>query len=321
MLIGVIKETAPDENRVAITPEIVEKLTSDGLQIIVEKNAGLAAGFFDQKYCLSGAEICDSPQQICHDCNVLFKIWAPSNQECSWLKKSPLVIADFRRTDNFFCRTFRAFALNQIPRISRAQSMDILSSQDNIAGYKAALLAINKSNRCAPMMITSAGTLPPLKVLILGLGVCGLQAAATAKRLGTKVYVSDIRPETKEQALSVGAVFIDSPTDFFDYDIIITCAGSFPRAPIIITPAKFAAISEQTVLVDVSGNIDFSISSPNIYRGYNLPSQTANSASRLFANNIYNFFRLIYDFPSQNFNLDFQDEIIKATYIGEKQND
>lgn len=321
MLIGVIKETIEHENRVAITPDIAKKLTADGLQIIIEKNAGFSAGYSDEQYILSGAKICDSQQQICATCNVLFKIWAPSNQECSWLENSPLIIADFRRADNFLCRTFRAFALNKIPRISRAQSMDILSSQDNLSGYKAALLAINLSNRCAPLLITSAGTLAPLKILIFGLGVCGLQAAATAKRLGAKVYATDIRAETKEQSLSVGAVFLDSITDFTGYDIIITCAGTFPHAPVIITPAIFDTISESTILIDVSGNIDSSIFSPNLFREHNLPSKIANSASTLFANNIYNFFRFIYDFSAQNFNLDFQDEIISATYIGEKADD
>ena len=318
MLIGIIKETTPDENRVAITPEVVKKLTSNGIHITIEKNAGIKAGFSDDEYLLKGANLCDSPQQICHDCNVLFKIWAPSSQECSWLANSPLVIADFRRADNFSCHTFRAFALNKIPRTSRAQNMDILSSQNNLAGYKAALLAINSCSRCSPMMITSAGTLPPLKILIFGLGVAGLQAAATAKRLGAKVYVSDIRPETKEQALSVGAFFLDSISDYSDYDIIITCAGAFPDAPTIINSSIFASVPHQTFLLDISGNIDISISSPNIRREYNLPSQIANSASQLFANNIYNFFCFIYDFPSQNFNFNFQDEIINATYLGER---
>jgi NAD(P) transhydrogenase subunit alpha len=318
MLIGIIKETTPDENRVAITPQIVKNLTSVGIQIIIEKNAGINAGFSDDEFLLNGADICDSPQQSCHDCNILFKIWAPSAQECSWLANSPLVIADFRRADNFSCHTFRAFALNKIPRISRAQSMDILSSQNNLAGYKAALSAINSCNRCASMMITSAGTLPPLKILILGLGVAGLQAAATAKHLGAKVYASDIRHETKEHALSVGAFFLDSISNFSDYDIIITCAGTFPNAPILINPTIFNSIPKQTFLLDVSGNIDSSISAPNIHRKYNLPSQIANSASQLFAHNIYNFFCLIYNFPSQNLNLDFNDEIINATYLGER---
>ncbi len=318
MLIGTIKETTKDENRVATTPDTVKKLTSDGIQFIIEKNAGLAAGFTDEQYVLNGAEICDSPQQICANCNILFKIWAPSHQECTWLSNSPLVIADFRRADKFLCQTFRAFALNKIPRISRSQSMDILSSQDNLSGYKATIIASNICNRIAPLMITSAGTLPPLKFLILGLGVCGLQAAATAKRLGAKVYATDIRHETKEQALSVGAVFLDSIADFSDYDIIITCAGSFPDAPILITPAIHNTIPSSSIIVDVSGNVDPSILSSNILREYNLPSKIANSASLLFSNNLYNFFRLIYDFSAQNFNLDFQDEIINATFMGEK---
>lgn len=321
MLIGVIKETTNNENRVALTPDTVQKLTTDGIRIIIEKNSGFAAGFSDDDYRLCGALISDSPQQICTTCNVLFKIWAPSDKECSWLANSPLVIADFRRTDKFLCQTFRAFALNKIPRVSRAQNMDILSSQDNLAGYKAAIIAADYCNRVAPLMITSAGTLPPLKFLILGLGVCGLQAAATAKRLGAKTYATDIRPETKEQALSVGAFFIDSVTDFAEYDVIITCAGNLFNSPILITPDIFKSIPQSTLLLDVCGNIAPAISSPNILRKYNIPSLIANSASTLFSNNLYNFFRLIYDFSAQNFNLDFQDEIINATYIGEKAND
>ena len=317
MLIGVIKETLEDENRIAVTPHIVKKLTSDGIQVAIEKSAGKNAGFSDYEYKINGAEIVDSPEKICQDCNI-FKIWAPNHKECTWLTNSPIVIADFSRIEDTSCQHFRSFALNKIPRISRAQSMDVLSSQNNLAGYKASLMAINFSNRCAPMMITSAGSLPPLKVLIWGLGVAGLQAAATAKRLGARVYASDIRPETKEQANSVGADFLDSISDFSFFDIIITCAGNYPNAPILITPQNFSSISEQTFFFDISGNINPLISANNIYRNYNLASTVAGSASTLFANNIYNFFRLIYDFPTQNLNFDLTDEIIKNTYLGEQ---
>lgn len=321
MLIGVIKEKTTDEKRVAITPTVVKRLNSDGIHTVIEHNAGKKAGFSDEDYIEQGASIGDSPQEICNSCNMLFKIKAPLGEEWNWLTHQPIILADFSSSDTqpIPCR---AFALEKIPRISKAQSIDILSSQNNLSGYKAVIVASNLSQHIMPMMITAAGTLPPLHVFIWGLGVAGLQAAATAKRLGAKVYVSDIRPETEEQATSVGAFFI--PSDeilprLSGFDIIITAAGSPDNAPILIDKSLYQNISKKTLLLDISGNVEKTIpTTDNLYRKYNLPSEVAHDASTLFANNIYNFFRLIYDFQAQDLNLDFNDEIISKTYIGER---
>ncbi len=320
MLIGVIKEKTKGEQRIAVTPEIAGRLIENGIHVAVESGAGNAAGFADGDFLDKGAEISTSAQ-ICRTCNMLFKIWAPFPDEWRNLTHMPVVLADFSRSSlpNF---PFRAFALEKIPRISRAQNMDILSSQDNLAGYKAALKAVDLLNRSAPMMITAAGTLPPLNVLIWGLGVAGLQAAATAKRLGARVFASDIRPETREQAASVGAVFISGDeilNRISDFGLIITAAGSVGRAPVLLNQKSFLLIPPQNLIFDISGNVENNFSAPNLVRSYNTASEIPNSASRLFANNLYNFFHLIYDFGNQNLNLNFKDEIIRETYMGEKR--
>lgn len=323
MLIGVIKERINNENRVAATPETVGRLIADGIDVYVEKNAGYKAGYNDDAYANNGAIIKNSAAEICHNSNMLFKIWAPQKKEWSWLTHTPIILADFSRCPKRPDMPIRAFDLNKIPRISRAQNMDILSSQDNLAGYKAAIIAVNMINRSVPMMITSAGTLAPLKILIWGLGIAGLQAAATAKRLGAKVFAADIRPESKKQAASVGASFIpsgDIPKQINNFDIIITAAGSYKHSPLLINEHLFSLISSSVPVIDISGNVHRRISAANLLRGYNLPSLLANSSSQLFANNLYNFFRLIYDFQSQNLNLNFNDEIINQTYIGERHN-
>lgn len=322
MIIGIAKEVLFNEKRVAITPDIVKKLTDKSINVLVEKNAGESAGFSDKDFIKSGAEIVNYAGKIYNDSSVLFKIWAPSKEELVRNKYIPCVIGDFSRFTEQKT-TFRAFALEKMPRISRAQNMDILSSQNNLNGYKAAIVAINNINRSAPMMITAAGTLIPLKILIWGLGVAGLQAAATLKRIGAKVYASDIREETKEQALSVGAVFIGSENilaELSGFDIIITSAGNYGNAPNLIDKKVYSHISSSTVIIDISGNVDDKISSSKIIRNYNFCSDLSHSASTLFANNLYNFFCYVYDFSKQEMNLNFNDDIINQTYIGERRN-
>ena len=323
MIIGIVKEIFPNEKRVAITPDITKKLTDKSINILIEKNAGKAAGFTDNDFIKNGAEIIDSAEKIYSNSSLMFKIWAPQKDELKRHKYIPWTIADFSRFTEQQKMNFRAFALDKIPRISRAQNMDILSSQNNLSGYKAAITAINNINRTSPMMITAAGTLLPLKILIWGLGVAGLQAAATLKRLGARVYASDIREETKEQATSVGATFISSENilaELSDFDIIITAAGSYGSSPNLIDKKVYSHVSYSTIIIDISGNIDNKISSPNIIRNYNFCSELSNSASILFANNLYNFFCYVYDFSKQEINLDLGDEIINQTYMGERKN-
>ena len=323
MIIGIIKEQTEGENRVAITPDIAQKLFQEGFKIYIEKNAGINAGFSNDSYLQKSAEIKQSATEVLNNCNILFKIWAPLEQEKNLIPDNTLIIANFSRclTKSF---NFSYFALEKMPRISRAQNMDILSSQDNLAGYKAALLACDRINRCTPMMITSAGTLPPINVFVFGLGVAGLQAAATAKRLGAKVFAFDIRPETQSQALSVGAQFVpenELSTQLAKSDIIICAAGRYPQAKILINTDNFSIIPDSSIVIDISGNVSPKIQTPTIIRAHNLPSQISNSASRFFAQNLYNFLHYICDSNTNKITLNLNDEIISATYTGEKNNE
>ncbi len=316
MIIGFIKEQIEEENRVALTPQIAELLINQGFEIIMEQNAGKNAGFEDDSYLKKSVKIKPTANEVLSTGNIILKIWAPSKDEQLQLKNNQLIVADFSRCPNLNFH-FNIIALEKIPRLSRAQNMDILSSQDNLSGYKAALLAGNITNHCIPMMITSAGTIPPLKVFIWGLGVAGLQAAATLKRLGAKVFASDIREETSSQAQSVGAEFIhpDSLTNYFPkFDIIICAAGRFPKSPTLINKKTYKNISSKTVILDISGNVDKEINSKNLFREYNIVSTIAHSASLLFAQNLYNLIQLIYNPYTQRLSINLQDELIKAIY-------
>ena len=318
MIIGITKEQIAAENRVAITPQIAEQLIKSGFSIIMEQNAGKNAGFDNDSYSAKSVAIKATAGEIFSSSDIILKIWAPTVDEQKYLKNFQLIIADFSRCQNSDFH-FNTIALNKIPRLSRAQNIDILSSQDNLSGYKAALLACNQINRCVPMMITAAGTIPPLKVFIWGLGVAGLQAAATVKRLGAKVFATDIREETSLQAQSVGAEFIPSDSlksNLPKFDIIICCAGRYPTAPILIDKNTYQKISTSAVVLDISGNIAQEIKSPNLLREYNLASTIANSASQLFAQNLYNLLQLIYNPDTQNLSINLQDELIQSIYKG-----
>lgn len=219
MIIAVLKEIKARENRVAASPEVVAKLSSWGFHFHIEKNAGLKAGFSDEEYKKAGAEITTSPKATYENADYVFKIWAPLPEEDKYLTKEMTIIANFQalsnkeRLEKFAKLGVQCFALDLMPRISRAQSMDILSSQSNLAGYKAVIEAVAALDKAIPLMMTAAGTVPPAKVLILGAGVAGLQAIATAKRLGAQVYASDVRPQVKEQVESLGGRFLEIKTD------------------------------------------------------------------------------------------------------------
>lgn len=322
MIIGIIKEQTKNENRVAITPDIAKALSQEGHSVLIETNSGTKAGFSDDSYQQNSAILKNSAREICSSCNILLKIWAPLEQEKNLIPDTSIVIGDFSRcSEKTF--NFSYFALEKMPRISKTQSMDILSSQDNLAGYKAALLACNNLNRCVPMMITSAGTLPPINVFIIGLGVAGLQAAATAKRLGARVFATDLREETAIQAASVGAQFVlqnDIKNQLSKSDIIICTAGRHPKAPILITPDDFTLIPDYCTIIDISNNISPQICSANIIKAHNLPSQIANSASRFFARNLYNFLHYICSSDTKKLSINLNDEIIRATYNQGKNN-
>jgi NAD(P) transhydrogenase subunit alpha len=213
MRISVPAETRPGETRVAATPETVKKLAAKH-QVLVQAGAGLAASVTDEAYVAAGAQIVPSSEVWAAD--VILKVRAPNADERAQIKPGTVVIGmlnPFDADNNAAMATagLQAFALEAVPRITRAQSMDVLSSQANIAGYKAVMVAANTYQRFMPMLMTAAGTVKAARVLIMGVGVAGLQAIATAKRLGAVIEASDVRPPVKEQVESLGAKFIDVP--------------------------------------------------------------------------------------------------------------
>lgn len=219
MIVGVCKETQKNEKRVALTPEGAEKLISLGLDVIIEKNAGIASSYTDQAYKEAGATIESNRDSILEKSDLFLAVQAPDEKTVNRLKEGTVLVSfiwplqNGEYVDLLKKQGLRAMAMDTIPRISRAQSMDALSSMSNIAGYKAALIGADLLDKYMPMMMTAAGTIRPAKVLVLGAGVAGLQAIATTKRLGAVVEAFDIRPVVKEQVESLGATFVEVPIE------------------------------------------------------------------------------------------------------------
>lgn len=216
MKLAVIKEKDANEHRVAITPEIVADYIKLGLEVHVEKTCGESAGFSDELYKKAGAKIGASANAVLSDADIVLKVQPPIAANITAMKNGAVLIGLLSSGESSFIKKYvdnkiSAFALEFLPRITRAQSMDVLSSQSNIAGYKAVIDAFAEFGRVVPMMTTAAGTIRPAKVLILGAGVAGLQAIATAKRMGAIVSVFDVRSVVKEQVQSLGATFVEVP--------------------------------------------------------------------------------------------------------------
>jgi len=217
VIVGIPKETAEQEQRVALVPQIVSKLTDKGLEVWIESQAGVAASYLDKAYEEAGATIVEDRAKLFQKSDILISIQTPPEQDLKQLKQGSILICFLWALQNKAIvdllkeRDITALGMDAIPRISRAQSMDALSSMSSIAGYKSALIGANELDRYLPMMMTAAGTIAPAKVLVLGAGVAGLQAIATAKRLGAVVEAFDIRPVVKEQVESLGATFVEVP--------------------------------------------------------------------------------------------------------------
>jgi len=244
--IGIPKETVAGETRVAATPETVKKYVSGKHTVLVERGAGLAARFSDEAYTQAGAELVDANAAL--SAELVLKVRAPQGEELARLTRGAVLVG---MLDPFNAEGLAAlaqtgvtaFALEAAPRITRAQSLDVLSSQANLAGYKAVLLAANHYGRLLPMMMTAAGTLKAARVVVLGTGVAGLQAIATARRLGAVVEASDVRPAAKEQVESLGAKFIDVPFETDEEREIAQGVGGYAR------PMPPAWMARQAVLV------------------------------------------------------------------------
>src|SRR6201987_2271907 len=214
MLIGVPAETAPGEPRVAVTAETAKKLVAQGHTVRVQSGAGVPASLPDDAYQAAGAELTDAAGAF--GCEIVLKVRSPDDRETALMKPGTVLVGMLNPFDapglqRLASAGLTAFALEAAPRTTRAQSMDVLSSQANIAGYKAVMMAADKYQRFFPMLMTAAGTVKAARVVILGVGVAGLQAIATAKRLGAVIEASDVRPSVKEQVESLGAKFIDVP--------------------------------------------------------------------------------------------------------------
>jgi NAD(P) transhydrogenase subunit alpha len=232
MRIGIPAETRPGETRVAATPETVKKLVAQKHQVVVQSGAGIQSSVTDEAYAAAGAQLGSAAHAF--ECEMVLKVRAPSSEERAAIQPGAVVVGmlnpfDADNIKAMAMANLKAFALEAAPRITRAQSMDVLSSQANIAGYKAVMLAANTYQRFMPMLMTAAGTVKAARVLIMGVGVAGLQAIATAKRLGAVIEASDVRPPVKEQVESLGAKFIDVPFETDEEREIAQGSGGYAR--------------------------------------------------------------------------------------------
>lgn len=357
MKIGVIKETKAFENRVAITPDVVKQLIKKGYSVSVEAEAGASSFFSDQDYLQAGAAVEDKTKVLGSD--ILLKVNPPTADEIKGLKDGALSISFMYAHTNpdlvaaLNAKKISSFAMDAVPRISRAQKMDALSSQANLAGYKAVLLASNHLRKIFPLMMTAAGTITPSKVLIFGAGVAGLQAIATAKRLGAVVEVSDVRLETKEQVESLGGrflmvegaetvktqggyaaevseAFLQKQKDLIsdkikEADIVITTALVMgKKSPILVTEEMVKSMKQGAVIVDMAvesgGNCAISeINKTVVKHGVtivgesNLPSLLSTNASQLYATNISTL--LFHLTTKDGLNPDLGEEITKGVLI------
>lgn len=359
MKIGIPKELRPGENRVALSPEVTKSLTSAGFSVHIESGAGVNSYFSDDDYRNAGATVESSSNAIYSASDIVIKVNAPDGSEISNMKKGAVLISFMWAATNpdlvSNCEKagITSFSMDAIPRISRAQKMDALSSQSNLAGYKTVLMGANALGKIFPLMMTAAGTIKPCKVVIMGAGVAGLQAIATAKRLGAIVMVSDIRPETKEQVESLGGKFIEVQGDssikteggyvkavseeflrkqqelifkhVSEADLVITTAlipGK--KAPVLITEEMVKSMKMGSVIVDMAveqgGNCPLSELNKTVVKHgvtiigeSNLPSLLPLNASELYAKNIQAF--LTHLATKDGFKWEMEEEITKGSII------
>jgi len=337
MLIAVPKETKPGEKRVALVPDIISKLTKAGLEVVIESQAGVKAEYSDQQFIDAGAKIKNS--EVLSGSDVILSVQPLTVNQIKSLKKGAITISFLSPTtasdsiDASVNAGVTAISLEMVPRISRAQSMDALTSQALCAGYKAALVGAELSPKFFPLLMTAAGTVTPAKVVVLGAGVAGLQAIATAKRLGAVVSAYDVRPASADEVRSMGAKFINLELEALEgaggyaremtperankqrellapyiaaADVLITTAAVPGRtAPMLVTSQMVSQMAPGSVVVDLAaesgGNVEGSVageivtnsSGVKIWGGKDVPSQLAFHASMLFSRNVVNLLLLM----------------------------
>jgi NAD(P) transhydrogenase subunit alpha len=362
MKIGIPKETKEYERRVALTPDIAKSLKGKGFEVLIEEGAGFNSYFSDDQYRAFNIDLTADRKQIFSQVDIILAVNPPSIEEIFWMKAEAVLICFMyaathpELVESCVKAGISVFSMDAIPRISRAQKMDALSSQANLAGYKSVIMAANALGKIFPMMTTAAGTIRPAKVLIFGAGVAGLQAIATAKRLGAVVEVSDIRPETKEQVQSLGGKFIEVKGDdsikmeggyvkgvseeflkkqqelvakhIAEADIVITTAlipGK--KAPILVTEEMRKSMRFGSVIVDMAveqgGNVIGSQLNKTVVKNgvtiigeSNIASLLPMNASDLYAKNIETL--LLHLADKDKFKWEMEEEITKGSLIVHK---
>ncbi len=359
MVIGVPTEIEPGERRVALVPETVARLTKSGSNVTVQRGAGTAAAFLDSAYESAGATLAADAAAVYSVADLIVKVQRPSDAESAMLRDGQTLLAllaplgDPASVEKLAGHKVTALSMDSIPRIARAQSMDVLSSQANISGYKAVLFAAEHLPRFFPMLTTAAGTIPPAKVLILGAGVAGLQAIATARRLGAVVSGYDTRTVVKEQVQSLGATFLELDLGIdaegaggyakalsaeqetlqqellaktiAGMDVVITTAAvPGRRAPLLVTEAAVQGMKPGSVIVDLAAETGGNCASTTpgevtvahgvtIVGTTNLPSTMPYHASQLYSRNVYALLQLL--IKDGVVNLDMNDEIVKGATL------
>tara|TARA_B100001989_G_scaffold159925_1_gene114606 strand:+ start:329 stop:1423 length:1095 start_codon:yes stop_codon:yes gene_type:complete len=361
MIVGSTKENIELEKRVSITPESAKNIIGLGLKVCIEKDYALHLGIKDEEYKNTGVEIKNSSSEVLNLSNLITKVNCPSDNEVGILKENTILIGmlnpslNKNQIDKIIKRKVRTFSLELLPRITRAQSMDVLSSQSNLAGYRAVVDCVAEFEKAVPMMMTAAGTVPAAKVLVIGAGVAGLQAIATAKRLGAIVSATDVRAASKEQVESLGGKFLtveqsedmetsggyakEATEDYkkkqaelmreaLKKNDIVICTALIPGkpAPRILTEDLVNLMKPGSIIYDLAaeqgGNSAFSEAGKiNLINGIkiigvkSLMNSLPLTASSLYAKNLFSFIRNLYSREKKDFNINLEDEIIERSLI------
>ncbi len=361
MNIGVPKEVHPSETRVALIPEHIARLVKMGAHITVETGIGQTLNISDEDYATAGASLEADRSNLFQAADVVLRIRKPTLEEVALLKEESIYVSlldpfnERELIEALKNKRVASISMEMIPRITRAQKMDVLSSQSNLAGYVAVIIAAERLDKIFPMMMTPAGTISPARVFVIGVGIAGLQAIATAKRLGARVDAFDTRPVVEEQVKSLGARFVKvdlgetgqtkdgyakALTDeqlqkqreemakvCAASDVVITAAQVFGRqAPLIITEDMIRGMSKGSVLVDLAvengGNVagsqpgqEVDVNGVHIVGLANLPGEVAVNASQMFSANLFALVEAFWNEEEKRFRLDFEDEIIKGCVI------
>ena len=364
MIVGSIKENTALEKRVSLTPETAKNIIGLGLKVCIEKNYAIHLGIADDEYKQIGVEIKDSTSEVFDLSNLIIKVNCPLENEANDLKENTILVGMFNpsknknQIDKIINKKIKVFSLELLPRITRAQSMDVLSSQSNLAGYRAVIDSVAEFEKAVPMMMTAAGTVPAAKILVIGAGVAGLQAIATAKRLGAIVSATDVRAASKEQVESLGGKFLtveqnedmetaggyakEASEDYkkkqaemmkeaLKKNDIVICTALIPGkpAPRILNEDLVKLMKPGSIIYDLAaeqgGNSAYSeAGKTNLIDGIkvigvkSLMNRLPLTASSLYAKNLFSFIRNLYSKEKKDFNINLDDEIIEKSLIKKK---